>query len=188
MLQRLSPAQFRALIKARGYSFVELARLWGVSAARVTQMVKDADRPAYLDYALWGLPARSRAFAVGLRRGEAAAAAERRHPDLRRQPRARAIRIASDSTLEGGDVYIVHRSQGEHLQEGARGAIIGVEHGAVWIGFESGYVERFPMSYLESTSSFLVANGEVNSSARGYRFTTSMEAQRAIVNGSLRIA
>lgn len=52
----MSPAAFREHLTDRGWSDAMLAKRWGKSARRVQQIVKDADRPRYLDDAVNSLP------------------------------------------------------------------------------------------------------------------------------------
>ena len=174
----LTPAQFLALVKAKGYRLVDLARLWNLSSARISQIVRDPERPAYLNYALWGLPTKSRADRVARERARAALDAERRFPSLRKQRKRSLPGRAQTMSLpfQKGDGVCVLSAQGEHLPEGTRGAVIERDRDSAWIAFETSYVEKFSMAYLLSPSAFLMANGQVYLAAQRYQFTSSDRA------------
>jgi hypothetical protein len=154
----LSAEQFRALARLRGYSLAALARLWGLSRARVSQIAADPGRAAHYDFALRGTPRNSR-------RGGSGAA-----PD-----RALAARAAQ---LEIGEIFVVRESPGDHLPEGGEGVVAALsgrgERRYAQLCFEGGsYRESFEVAYLLSPLCFLVRTGRVEPHAEGHRMFRS---------------
>ncbi len=143
----LTAEQFRALARARGYTLAALARLWGLTRARVSQIAADPARPRHYDYALWGTPRR---------RGHAPRLAAPRLP-----------RASGDARgLEVGEIFIVRESPGEHLPEGEEGVVTRLSGspppGRAHLSFGAGsYEENFEVPYLLSAACFLVRTGRL---------------------------
>lgn len=57
---RLSPEQFKALVRLKGWQYKELAIRWGISTVWVSNVARDPDRAAHYDDAVIGLPDRRR--------------------------------------------------------------------------------------------------------------------------------
>jgi hypothetical protein len=165
----VTPSQFKALLKSRGYTQAEVAKLWKISAGRMSQIARNPNRLAMYEYALWAVPPKRIAAAVQARRLQAAraAAGHDSHP-----PPVGARRVALDAATDLtaiDDVYVVAVEQGEHLPEGCEGVITARDFaGGQWhvsILFDNGYRERFPQSFLEDPSCFLTATGRTRSPA-----------------------
>ena len=56
LLARMTPNEFRAELKRKGWTFVELGERWGMSANWLAKVGGRADRPRYWDDAIRGLP------------------------------------------------------------------------------------------------------------------------------------
>ncbi len=54
--QRLSPVEFKALFKQRGWTGKTLALRWEVSEAWISKILKNPDRAPHWDDAVRGLP------------------------------------------------------------------------------------------------------------------------------------
>lgn len=54
--QRLTPSQFKAEYRQRGWTGKELAARWGKHPVSLSKIVNDPDRPAHWDDAVQGLP------------------------------------------------------------------------------------------------------------------------------------
>lgn len=59
-LQRMTPNEFRAELMRKGWTFVELAQRWQMSANWMAKVAARPDRPRYWDDAVRGLPDRIR--------------------------------------------------------------------------------------------------------------------------------
>ncbi len=57
-LTRLTPNEFRAELKRKGWTYVELGERWGMSANWLAKVGGREDRPRYWDDAVRGLPNR----------------------------------------------------------------------------------------------------------------------------------
>lgn len=55
---RMTPNEFRAEVKRKGWSFVKLGEHWGMSANWLIKVAGRVDRPRYWDDAVRGLPER----------------------------------------------------------------------------------------------------------------------------------
>lgn len=55
-LTLMTPNEFRAEIKRKGWTFVELGERWCMSANWLAKVAARADRPRYWDDAVRGLP------------------------------------------------------------------------------------------------------------------------------------
>ncbi|MNE89596.1 hypothetical protein D3C80_1870180 [compost metagenome] len=56
VVERLSPDEFKAVFKQRGWTGKALAARWGVSEAWISKIVNDPERTAHWDDAVRGLP------------------------------------------------------------------------------------------------------------------------------------
>lgn len=54
----LSPADFKALVNGKGWTYRDLAKRWRLSEVRISQIARDAGRPLYYDDAIRSLPIR----------------------------------------------------------------------------------------------------------------------------------
>ncbi|MFM0265530.1 hypothetical protein [Paraburkholderia sediminicola] len=57
---RLTPEQFKALVRVKGWQYKELATRWGISPVWVSNVARDPARAAHYDDAVMGLPDRRR--------------------------------------------------------------------------------------------------------------------------------
>lgn len=57
-VKRLTPEDFKATVKAKGWTYRALAERWHLSEVRISQIARDEDRPFYYDDAVHGLPDR----------------------------------------------------------------------------------------------------------------------------------
>jgi hypothetical protein len=162
-MKPLTRRQFQGLIKKRGYTQAEVAKLFELSNVRLSQIARDPERAMHYDYALWGLPPKAIAAAVAARR-ELAVREYSSAADSTRAPAPHLQDIWSEIE-DIGAVYIVRSEQGEHLPEGCEGVVVTREvHGdtaRVTIRFDSGHSESFPVSYLRGPECFLAATGKV---------------------------
>lgn len=161
-IRPLTREEFIGVAKARGYTLAEVARAWGLTPTRVTQIAKDPERDLRDDFALWGLPTKRTAAAVALQRERLA----RQYAKTVRQRGASPPPVQTDiwDDLTGVDcVFLVAAEQGEHLPVDCEGVVVAREHRDgelhVTIRFRTGYSESFPLSFLKDPGCFLVATG-----------------------------
>lgn len=57
---RLTPEQFKALVRLKGWQYKELAARWGISPVWVSNVARDTARASHYDDAVMGLPDRRR--------------------------------------------------------------------------------------------------------------------------------
>ncbi len=145
----LTRTEFIDLLRERGYRLSDVARRWGLSRGRLTQIANDEQRPAHYEDAAHGLPRRGRGVTKGAANGRTL-----------RDRRA----LAASGWVVGAE-FVVSEEQGQHLPEGLQGVITSVSRrGTEWwacIEFQNGYRETFMSSYLRSGGSFLVETGRV---------------------------
>lgn len=55
-LERMTPDEFKKLVRGKGWTYRALAVRWGLSETRVSQFARDAKRPLYYDDAVRALP------------------------------------------------------------------------------------------------------------------------------------
>ena len=55
-MERLDPAQIKAILKQKGWKAKEVACRWEISERRMSQIVTDIHRNPYYDDAIRGLP------------------------------------------------------------------------------------------------------------------------------------
>jgi len=162
----LSAKQFRAIVRARGYRLRDIAELWGLTPARLSQIAADPERPSHYEYALWGLPKKKLAALVMGRRQEAARA-------LVEASEAEPQRSGAESVaIEPRDVWIVRESPGDHLPEGCEGIVQAVQYrdGEQQVSLHfpaTDYAETFSVTYLNDPTCFLVATGRQVASRAG---------------------
>ena len=59
-LERLSPEEFKSLVRGKGWTYRALAQRWQLSETRVSQIARDDERSLYYDDAARGLPDRKK--------------------------------------------------------------------------------------------------------------------------------
>jgi hypothetical protein len=57
-LERLQPADFKALVTSKSWTYRALAKRWKLTEVRISQIARDAGRPLYYDDAVRALPRR----------------------------------------------------------------------------------------------------------------------------------
>jgi hypothetical protein len=165
----LTPAQFRALVRAKGYTLAMLARAWGFSPARVTQIADLSDRPAHFDLALWGTPPTPQRDAMRARRDDYV---RRLAGVAKRTQRASAAGPAGptfserdhwEAAIAIGAEFVSDAELGDHIPEGCVAVVESVagqgDARVVSLRFSTGYVEGFQLAFLRQPTCFLWARG-----------------------------
>lgn len=55
-LSRMTPDEFKVLVRGKGWTYRALAVRWAMSETRVSPIARDAERPLYYDDAARALP------------------------------------------------------------------------------------------------------------------------------------
>jgi lambda repressor-like predicted transcriptional regulator len=211
----LDEARFRALLEARGWSVSELARRWGITPARLRQVIQEGhDRAAHWNDAVRGLP-QARWVTRTQERSDRRLELEL-EPYLKASSRGgarttvagavgnlRARATPSDRSHETalGAVWRVNSEQGDHLPHGCAGTVlasrikspaaVGVAASReICLGFETGYVEWMEVKWLNAPNFWLTYVGEtVDDVANGlYQFSTVEQAEQDLLGRKLRFA
>ncbi len=171
----LSAHEMRSMILRKGWSFAELADRWGVTRARISQMISEgAQRPSYLEDAVWGLPYRSVARFRDERRRSLAVDTARKfkppppsRPRKKRAPAGAVVDMAAwwEQTLKPGYVLTVKEDISESLLRGVRGVVlfrIGTSPDSMQlcVGYETGVVEWYPLAWFHSDQCWLHESGQ----------------------------
>lgn len=185
----MSAHDFRSVIIARGWTLGDVATRWGISAARMSQVLnRPAQRARHWEDALFGLPHRSVTERSRQRRqamAEAAGADQR----PRRGYGTRKESWLAQAHVAQGSVFVVEEEQGPHLAYGCRGVVIARRSGAkpaLCLLFESGYLEWLELAWLSTPACWLQYNGATLTGFTSYVYTTEANALAALKQGSLR--
>lgn len=137
MTHTLNPAQFKALVRLKGWTYEGLSKRWGVSRVWVSKIASNPDRPVHYVDAVFGLPengekgSSARAINKYLKRIGAIAAAS--SP----KPKGPGFRYHGYFVL--GRIVTAAVDVGSLAQEGERGIVVQVIPNM----FEERYVVRF---------------------------------------------
>jgi hypothetical protein len=186
-----TPAEFRALIRWKGWSHKDLATHWDISAVHVSRIVNDKERPLHWNDAVMGLPRQDRLLSDLAGRQSRAASLVRPsdtpRPGIRRgRPPHKRPQQGEISTggyrhrgyVIVGSILALDRDLGDSLREGDRGIVFAVEDTGVGerygVIFESGDFDWFLPLHLDSglTSTGLDAEG-----VSTYRFESKTQLE-----------
>lgn len=189
--QRLTPEQFKALARFKGWRYVELAVRWGVTPEWVSILARNPDRPAAYDDALHGLPNRHHHKADMARRAkrvtDAVVKASSARPS-RTVPASGSVKLPSGYRYRGylhvGTIVTAATDIGSIAEEAMRGIVFQVVNAATeeryGIIFETGLWDWFPPSYVDNT----IASTGLDDSGNGeYHFDNESVLQRDFARG-----
>lgn len=154
----LSPAQFKALAKFKGWRYTELAARWGLQPETVSAIARNPERQVRYDDMLRGLPNLNHFGRDQRRWNDQLAAAELliRKADQGKEGESRApsgpgFRYHSYIVL--GSIVTASTQVGEMAEEGERGIVFHVqretEREVYGIIFESGAYDWFTPEYID---------------------------------------
>lgn len=137
MTHRLNPAQFKALVRLKGWTYEGLSKRWGVSRVWVSKIASNPDRPAHYVDAVFGLP----------ENGEKGSSARANNKYLKRigaiieasAPKAKGPGFRYQGYFVLGRIVTAAVEVGSLAQEGERGVVVRV----IPSMFEERYVVRF---------------------------------------------
>jgi hypothetical protein len=203
-----TPAEFRALIRWKGWSHKELAAYWDISPVHVSRIVNDSARALHWNDAVMGLPQRGRVLSdLTARRARAAALVEPGdvpRPGVRRgRPPLAAIaargedREDAESVPAGagtgyryrgyvgvGSILALENDLSDSLREGDRGIVFAVVDTGVGerygVIFESGDFDWFLPAHLDAG---LVQTGLDAQGVAGYVFESDAGLRRDFDQG-----
>lgn len=177
---RLSPEQFKALAKYKGWKFKMLAERWGVTPEWVSQVSRDPRRDLRYDDALLGLPnlnrlasdlkARARQLQAALAKSGAARE--------KQQPRLPAPGYRYRGYLAPGVIVTASGAVGSMAEEGMRGMVFQVlddgRQESYGVIFETGMWDWFPPDYVDM---YLSSTGLVSPEVEQYAFVDERKLQ-----------
>jgi hypothetical protein len=174
----VTPAEFRAIVRWKGWRHKDLAEYWDISAVHVSRIVNDPQRAVHWNDAVMGLPRSGRVLSDLANRQARAASLVRPmdvpRPGVRRgrppQRRPQQVGVPQSGYRHRGYVVVgsiltLDRDLGDSLHEGERGIVYAVEDTGVGerfgVIFESGESDWFLPLHLDSglTSTGLDAEG-----------------------------
>lgn len=197
--QPFTPAEFRALIRWKGWSHKDLADYWQVSAVHVSRIVNDPARALHWNDAVMGLPRRDRLLS-DLATRQARAASLVRPTDIPR-PGVRRGRPPKKQGVEPelgigyrhrgyvvvGTILTLDRDLGDSLREGDRGIVFAVEDTGVGerygVIFENGEFDWFLPLHLDSG---LASTGLDAEGLSDFRFESDLQLEAEFNRGRFR--
>lgn len=183
---RLTPAQFKALAKYKGWTYRLMAERWGIQPESLSAIARNPDRPARYDDMLHGLPNLNRLGREVRRQTDQLAAAMARF--AMRAPAEPQARPATPGYryhgyLTTGAIVVATTAVGSIAEEGVRGVVFDVQDDGTrevyGVLFESGLWDWFPPDYVDI---YMADIGVIDAGASGYQYT-SEEALQADFEG-----
>jgi hypothetical protein len=155
--ERLTPAQFKAIIKAKNWKYTELAERWGYTAVWVSNIARDPRRHARYDDMVMGLPNRKTIDRTLRHRQERAA---KLVPNQVKEERKPTGEYRYHSYLTVNTIVVAATDVGSMAEEGTRGIVFqvvntgqGERYGVI---FETGLWDWFAPDHVDD---FLVSTG-----------------------------
>lgn len=145
MVKSFSPDQFRAVLRAKGWSNKALATYWGMSVVHISRLIGNEERPIYWNDAVFGLPRFGRLSAdLVARKGKVDALLVKSPLPKKPGPRPRAVQydpaeeVTAPVEAFGGDyrykgyltvgaIVVATQDIGDMAEEGGRGIVFAVE-------------------------------------------------------------
>jgi hypothetical protein len=194
-----TPAEFRALIRWKGWSHKDLADYWQVSSVHVSRIVNDPTRAPHWNDAVAGLPRREHLHADLATRQARAARLVRPtdwpRPGARRGRPPKKLGTGTDlgvgyrhhGYVVVGTILTLDRDIGDSLREGDRGIVFAVEDTGVGerygVIFENGEFDWFLPSHLDSG---LASTGLAAEGLSDFSFESPLQLEAEFNRGSFR--
>lgn len=186
--ERLTPAQFRALMAWKGWTHQEVAARWDITRTWVTKIASNPERPARYDDAIRGLPnkkTQNRDWAVLQRRLEGLLGAE----DIKAQAQT-VVRVTGDYRYHGyitvGSILAASADIGDMAELGARGVAFQVSDtgsGEVYgVIFESGLWDWFSPQHVDQ---YLASTGLTDVGMESFVFQDENQLQAIFEEGKI---
>jgi hypothetical protein len=177
---RLTPEQFKALAKYKGWKFKMLAQRWGVTPEWISAISRDPDRDLRYDDALIGLPNLKR-LARDLKsrtRQIEAAMLKLGAPVAKSRPAPLPPGYRYRGYLVPGAIVAACADVGSMAEEGMRGVVFQVTDDGVCetygVIFESGLWDWFGPDYVDQ---YLATTGLTATTAEHYVYTDEVQLQ-----------
>lgn len=191
-MARLTPEQFKALVKWKGWSYRELAERWGITSVWMSNVARNAERPAHYDDALVGLP-NKRTMTRDVRNLERRLRAlvdAKAHDAAAKAPGHAGRRPSGEYRYHGyfmvGAIVTASEEIGIVAEEGARGAVFqvvdtgkGERYGVL---FETGLWDWFDPASIDR---MLVMTGLTDPEMAQYRYRDEPTLQTLFASGKL---
>jgi hypothetical protein len=190
--ERLTPEQFKALSRYKGWRYTELSVRWGVTPEWVSILARNPNRPIAYDDALHGLPNRHHERLDSARRAKVVTDAVNK-ASIQRSSKTTSPRGATKvhpgyryrGYLQIGTIVTASEDIGSIAEEGMRGivfqAVDMISQEKYGIIFETGLWDWFPPNYVDS---FIVSSGIDAEGMASYQFTTELALQKDFETGT----
>lgn len=186
-MPRLTPEQFKALAKWKGWTFREISERWGITTVWMSKLCSNPDRAPHYDDALIGLP-NKRTMARDIRLLEKRLSALTSAQAFDRRVKEKAPRSSGEYRYHGyfvvGAILTAANEIGSMAEEGARGVVFQVEdtgrgerYGVI---FETGLWDWFEPKHIDD---MLVMTGLTNLEVAGFVYEDEAELQDAFDAG-----
>lgn len=164
---RLSPEQYKAIIKGKGWTYRALATHWGITPVWLSNISRSLERPKHYDDAVMGLPTFDNLNRNIKRRHQQADAYIQKMDKGRKATGAYKYR----GHVVMGSILTVTEDFGSLAQAGSRGIVFqikltsaGEEYGII---FETGKWEWFDVNLVDR---YLADTGLISEEASQYQF------------------
>lgn len=178
---RLTPEQFKALAKYKGWKYTMLAERWDITPVWVSNMARDPNRPARYDDMLLGLPnlkKLSRDLASRQRQVDAAMAKMRPRMTPPPQPKKIQPGFRYQGYMTLGAIVTAVADVGSMAEEGMRGVVFEVlnrgQEEIYGVIFENGMWDWFSPDYVDQ---YLATSGLTAPGADHYRYKDEVQLQ-----------
>ena len=172
---KLSPTQFRAIVKLKGWNYKKLADWWGVTPTWIGAIAKDPERSPHFDDAIMGLPYRRLLQSTLAKRQQLADSAKIK-PSKQRKVHTGGLRYR-DYFVVGAVVNAIE-DVGSLAPSGMRGVVFGVrlqgkseEYGVI---FENGSFDWFPPDFVDV---YLSQTGLTDQGMTDYKFQSTAQLE-----------
>lgn len=186
-MPRLTPEQFKALAKWKGWTFREISERWGITTVWMSKITSNPDRAPHYDDALVGLP-NKRTMARDARVLEKRLAALVGAKRFDREAKETARRPSGEYRYHGfftvGAILTAASEIGSLAEEGARGIVFQVQDSGrgerYGVIFETGLWDWFEPKHIDD---MLVMTGLTDTELGDFVFEDEEQLQAAFEAG-----
>lgn len=186
-IARLTPEQFKALAKYKGWKYTMLAKRWELTAVWISNMARDPNRPARFDDMLMGLPNLNKLKRdLAGRQKQLDAALARITPPVAAPPQVPRLQpgFRYHGYLTLGMIVTASVDVGSIAEEGMRGIVFEVQnrgHEEVYgVIFENGLWDWFSPDYVDM---YLASTGLIPPGVDDYRYRDEVHLQHDYATG-----
>jgi len=178
----LTPQQFKALAKLKGWTYRAMAARWGMQPESLSGIARNSNRPIRYDDMLYGLPnlnylAKEQKIRVTQVEKACALFDKKKSSMVAKQPCSKGFRY--HDYLFIGSILSVTSDVGSVAEEGMRGVVFDVqrdgEQEIYGVLFDNGLYDWFPPDYVDI---YLAGIGLEDVKNKGYRFIDQETLER----------